>query len=1214
MLLLKYALFWDDLFILKMKNLYASFLNKITANKKRSLLVALLILLAICIPVGIFTVKTLSTKNATPVQAKINPNKLIEISLSFDLDAKPAVLITNVRQKSTGQTPPIPFDQDSLYSVQLIGKDKEVLTSFPLTNVPQRVFRENFNSEARTISGSSETNRKGEVIITLPMFEATKIRVIDNKGNTISERDIVVDSKLSDFVTTSRIASDSNNPYRIVFVSIGYAPNEISTFTTKANQAKSFLLTKSPFKENADSIVFQAVNNTSVTPAQLGCAPYCDPNKIIELVNNSGTAYNVIVGFVKGPSFRSGANPPVSVVEENSEYLNAVIMHELGHQIGLVEDEYEYTAGENPDPQYAGTRNCFIGTPPNPAWAGIVQTKDYFASCVRSNWYRSSENSIMRDHYQTQNQFYNPISLKYLNQGMGFTTNNPPPTSGGTCVDLHAGSITKSTTFCSGTESQNRGASGIISIDADNITVDGGGIIIDGGNKTGIGILLNGHSNVTIKNFTIKNFKQAISLSNGNNLTIINNTLSGNETGANGFFNINVPIESTPGGGILATNISSSTISQNTATDQNVGINLYNSTNNIVTGNNVANNTVWGVRLSQSSNNTVSSNQAHHTGFTCGECDSAGILLVNSSHANTISNNNLTYSGDGFFIGNENGTPSNGNTVTGNDGSFSPHNCFEATFSSENVFKDNTANNCNYGFWLGFSHSTTVSGNTISNNKIDGINWESGRASTITGNTINSNGNIGLILRLSGATNLIQKYPGSEKSHDFTISSNTILNNKSDAISLMDTTDTRVEKNTLTGNNFWGVKVTGGSAVTNLSSFPAQNIFSNNKSGNCSGTGFTQSDAAGGKCPNGAGNATPNVTIQTTPKTSPNITNAAGNPNNPVPSEFQIPDPILLCVGKGGVKLNADGTPVFENGPNSKSGPRCALPPNFVNGYFDSARATPGNTAYCEKTYAAAYECKDGTSEYVPYPESNKCSEEPWCPAGTGNGGTTTNTPTPGSTAGSNPCVDAGGTCLINSSGGKACGTTGGKWTYSTEDCKSTTICYKCQGSTGGNTTPTVVAAPVAPTTAATNKLAEGEKCANTSECSSGNTCIPAFWGGGDPGPNCCPVGKRVCNYGPNAGSGCQFPADCPNGSGRTACETVNSHCYSGNSKECCPGLSCAVSSQGSSWNKCVTSSASSQNSQSIAAATSECSKNSDCKVAQKNVCVLNSNNIGVCQ
>jgi parallel beta-helix repeat protein len=106
--------------------------------------------------------------------------------------------------------------------------------------------------------------------------------------------------------------------------------------------------------------------------------------------------------------------------------------------------------------------------------------------------------------------------------------------------------------------------------------------------------------------------------------------------------------------------------------------------------------------------------------------------------SNLVADNNLTYSGDGFFLSGQRGVvqPSIGNLVLRNDASFSPHNAFESTFSAWNVFLENRADSSGYGFWLGYSTGNTIRGNTIVGSRAIGIAIEHGSDNDIASNVI----------------------------------------------------------------------------------------------------------------------------------------------------------------------------------------------------------------------------------------------------------------------------------------------------------------------------------------------------------------------------------------------------------------------------------------------------------------------------------------------
>lgn len=132
--------------------------------------------------------------------------------------------------------------------------------------------------------------------------------------------------------------------------------------------------------------------------------------------------------------------------------------------------------------------------------------------------------------------------------------------------------------------------------------------------------------------------------------------------------------------------------------------------------------------------------------------DSAGLVMVAGCHENLVVSNSLTHGGDGLFLTDQTngGTNAAGscdrNLFAFNDGSHSPNNAFEATFSSGNVFFRNYANHSRFGFWLGFSRETWVIENEIGRNALDGIAVEHGQRNQAILNVLRANGRSGIHL------------------------------------------------------------------------------------------------------------------------------------------------------------------------------------------------------------------------------------------------------------------------------------------------------------------------------------------------------------------------------------------------------------------------------------------------------------------------------------
>jgi parallel beta-helix repeat protein len=115
-----------------------------------------------------------------------------------------------------------------------------------------------------------------------------------------------------------------------------------------------------------------------------------------------------------------------------------------------------------------------------------------------------------------------------------------------------------------------------------------------------------------------------------------------------------------------------------------------------------------GIYIETSCNNTI-------TGNTITDNNNHGILLEDSSDNNTITGNNIT---DNNYAGIDLWYSSDNNTITGN-----------------------TIDNNGDGISLEYSSDNTITGNTIRDNNDDGIElWYSSDSNTITGNTIDNNG------------------------------------------------------------------------------------------------------------------------------------------------------------------------------------------------------------------------------------------------------------------------------------------------------------------------------------------------------------------------------------------------------------------------------------------------------------------------------------------
>ncbi len=300
---------------------------------------------------------------------------------------------------------------------------------------------------------------------------------------------------------------------------------------------------------------------------------------------------------------------------------------------------------------------------------------------------------------------------------------------------------------------------GIIVVTGSGTRVDLTGVTLESGDSVpsrfvGMGITSRGADSIYIRGGRIRGFRHGIRLEGGKGHRIVGIDLSGSRSQR---------LQSTPerfdpadwldifrpdtfetyGAGLYLRHTTGAQVTGVTARGSQNGIGLFESRDAWLADNDVSGNSGWGIHLWKSSRNTIVRNNASRS-VRCGSpnyrrgCDSAALLLREQSDSNVITDNNLTWSGDGFFLSGHRPlvSPSIGNLVYRNDASHAFHNAFEATFSAWNVFLENHADSSDYGFWLGYSRGTVVRGNIILGTRTAAIAIEHGGENELAENVI----------------------------------------------------------------------------------------------------------------------------------------------------------------------------------------------------------------------------------------------------------------------------------------------------------------------------------------------------------------------------------------------------------------------------------------------------------------------------------------------
>ncbi|MBC8065974.1 MAG: right-handed parallel beta-helix repeat-containing protein, partial [Chlorobia bacterium] len=277
----------------------------------------------------------------------------------------------------------------------------------------------------------------------------------------------------------------------------------------------------------------------------------------------------------------------------------------------------------------------------------------------------------------------------------------------------------------------------------------------------GTGILLEGRKNVTIRNLKVSGYRFNIRLLNCENIRLENCVASGSRSirmatdrrPISTFLDIrNIDVWRTYGAGIWIEGSRNVIVKKTKAKASQNGIVLVDTTKSLLIENDFSFNSGWGIALGRSSDNEVCWNRADFvnrpwSGGWGG--DSSAVAVADSSNRNYFVGNSLTHSGDGFFLTHRSDRfdekaekielfgASNENVIAYNDGSWSTANAFEGTFSKENVYYRNWANDSlAAGFWLGYSDGSLILDNQIKRNQNSGVAIEHGLANTVQGNAI----------------------------------------------------------------------------------------------------------------------------------------------------------------------------------------------------------------------------------------------------------------------------------------------------------------------------------------------------------------------------------------------------------------------------------------------------------------------------------------------
>jgi parallel beta-helix repeat protein len=298
---------------------------------------------------------------------------------------------------------------------------------------------------------------------------------------------------------------------------------------------------------------------------------------------------------------------------------------------------------------------------------------------------------------------------------------------------------------------------GALQIDADGVTVDFQGSTLQSSKAstgrledfTGLGLTVMGHSHVTVKNAVIHGFRFNVKAYACCGLRLLNcklgmsrsqRMLTGDAPNNCWVWLRNLDCWRDYGGAVWLENCTGALVKGVIANQCQNGLFLVGTNKSIVADCDFSYESGWGISLWGSSDNLLCWNHADFVDRPFGSgwgADSSGIVLCNNSNRNVWAYNSFTHGGDGLFLATTNGGwddkgklheegTCDYNEFAYDDGSWSPSNAFEATFSIGNVFYRDWCDESSYGFWLGFERKNLLLENEINGSHLDAIATEHG--------------------------------------------------------------------------------------------------------------------------------------------------------------------------------------------------------------------------------------------------------------------------------------------------------------------------------------------------------------------------------------------------------------------------------------------------------------------------------------------------------
>jgi hypothetical protein len=315
--------------------------------------------------------------------------------------------------------------EDSPLLMDLKAKDSTSLFTTKVV-LPQLRVPPALEGDVAPIEGNVIETR--QLIAFIPQFQGQSLLDITFNGVSVISYDVseyvLPKSSRNNNLRTLAFAAGPTAPndgyFDLVLIGDDYSSEQLAQFRADAGQIEDTLYSLQPYKIRNSQVRVTLIENTQ----DLGCyrlpavprCVICNNAQVLQRVNQEAVPYDKI-GVLFNDGEYGGCGDYFGTVFQvaNGPLFDMVSVHELGHNLGA-DDEYTYGG----DGSLSNAQTC-SATNPNPNWDGIVARDDYYPECTYDNYYRSSQDSIMR----TLNvNYFNAITNRLFNQQLNQLAGN----------------------------------------------------------------------------------------------------------------------------------------------------------------------------------------------------------------------------------------------------------------------------------------------------------------------------------------------------------------------------------------------------------------------------------------------------------------------------------------------------------------------------------------------------------------------------------------------------------------------------------------------------------------------------------------------------------------------------------------------------------------------------------------------------------------------